>query len=128
MPNIVRFECFEVDLDSGQLRKHGTKLKLREQSFQVLVSLLEHPGRVVTREQLRQRLWRTEVFVDFDNNLNIVVARLREALGDSTAHPRFIETVPKHGYRFLAAVSSPARPPKLVVLPFVNLSGDPAQE
>jgi TolB-like protein/tetratricopeptide (TPR) repeat protein len=136
MPNIVRFECFEVDLDSGQLRKHGVKLKLRDQSFQVLVSLLERPGRVVTREQLRQRLWRNEVFVDFDNNLNIVVARLREALGDSAEHPRFIETLPKHGYRFLAAVSQPmdaaealpARRTKLVVLPFVNLSGDPTQE
>ncbi len=136
MRNIVRFECFEVDLDSGQLRRHGVKLKLRDQSFQVLVSLLEHPGRVVTREELRQRLWRNEVFVDFDNNLNIVIARLREALGDSTEHPRFIETLPKHGYRFLAAVSQPvdaaealpARRAKLLVLPFVNFGGDPAQE
>jgi len=136
MPNIVRFDCFEVDLDSGQLRKRGMRIKLRDQSFQVLVSLLEHPGRVVTREDLRQRLWRDEVFVDFDNNLNIVIARLREALGDSAEHPRFIETLPKRGYRFLATVSElahtaesrPARRAKLVVLPFVNLSGDPAQE
>jgi TolB-like protein/tetratricopeptide (TPR) repeat protein len=136
MPNIVRFGCFEVDLEAGQLRKRGTRVKLRDQSFQVLASLLEHPGRVVTRENLRQRLWRGEVFVDFDNNLNIVVARLREALGDAAEHPRFIETLPKRGYRFLATVSEAApaagdaraRRVRLVVLPFVNLSGDPAEE
>lgn len=136
MPNIVRFDCFEVDLESGQLRKRGIRIKLREQSFQVLASLLEHPGRVVTREDLRRRLWRGEVFVDFDNNLNIVVARLREALGDCAERPRFIETLPKHGYRFLARVSEPAHAVgaavaqrvKLVVLPFVNLSGNPAEE
>lgn len=136
MPNIVRFDCFEVELDSGQLRKRGMKIKLRDQSFQVLASLLEHPGHVVTREDLRRRLWRDEVFVDFDNNLNIVIARLREALGDSAEHPHFIETLPKHGYRFIAdgyesaQASEPERVhrARLVVLPFVNLSGDPAQE
>ena len=136
MPNIVRFDCFEVDLDSGQLHKRGIRIKLRDQSFQVLASLLEHPGGVVTREDLRRRLWREEVFVDFDNSLNIVIARLRQALGDSAEHPRFVETLPKRGYRFLAAVSepahaaetAPARRARLVVLPFVNLSGDPAQE
>ncbi len=122
MPGAVRFGCFEVDLDSGHLLKSGVKLKLRDQSFQVLASLLEHPGRVVTREELRQRLWRNEVFVDFDNNLNGIVARLRETLGDSTRHPRFIETLPKHGYRFIAPVETvPAIPAPEVQ---VNCFGD----
>jgi len=106
MPNSVCFGSFEVDLDSGQLRKSGLKLKMRDQSFQVLASLLEHPGQVVSREELRQRLWRDGVFVDFDNNLNAIIARLREALGDSSEHPRFIETLPKHGYRFIADVTA----------------------
>ncbi len=136
MPNIVRFDCYEVDLPAGQLYKHGTKISLREKSFQVLAALLEHPGEVVTREDLRRQLWREEVFVDFDNNLNTAIARLREALCDSADHPHFIETLPKRGYRFLPRVSEPpetpeparARRAKLAVLPFVNLSGDPAQE
>ncbi len=134
MANIVRFDCFEVHLDSGQLYKRGLRIKLRDQPFSVLASLLEHPGRVVTREELRRRLWRDEVFVDFDNNLNIAIARLREALGDSAERPRFIETLPKHGYRFMAAVDEGSaetggtRRARLVVLPFVNLSGDAAQE
>lgn len=136
MPNIVRFDHFEVDLSAGQLSKRGLKISLREKSFQMLEALLEHPGQVVTREDLRRRLWHEEVFVDFDNNLNTAIARLREALGDSADHPRFIETLPKRGYRFLASVSelprareaSPAKRVKLVVLPFVNLSGDPGEE
>jgi TolB-like protein/Tfp pilus assembly protein PilF len=136
MPNIVCFRSYEVDLSAGQLRKHGVKINLRDQSFQVLEALLEHPGQVVTREDLCRRLWHEEVFVDFDNNLNTAIARLREALCDSADHPRFIETLPKRGYRFLASVSelpragevTPAKRVKLVVLPFVNLSGDPAEE
>ncbi|MBZ5599437.1 MAG: winged helix-turn-helix domain-containing protein [Acidobacteriia bacterium] len=136
MPNIVRFDHFEVDLSAGQLSKRGLKISLREKSFQMLEALLEHPGQVVTREDLRRRLWHEEVFVDFDNNLNTAIARLREALGDSADHPRFIETLPKRGYRFLANVSelprarevTPAKRGKLVVLPLVNLSGDPAEE
>jgi TolB-like protein/tetratricopeptide (TPR) repeat protein len=136
MSKIVRFGCFEADLDSGQLFKRGIRVRLRDQSFQVLESLLRQPGRVVTREELRQRLWRNEVFVDFDNNLNIVIARLREALGDSAEHPRFIETLPKRGYRFLVNIDETLRVhnlerayrARLIVLPFLNLSGDPAQE
>ncbi len=104
MPNIVRFGCFEVDLPSGQLHKHGVRINLRDKSFQVLASLLEHPGKVVPREELHRRLWRDDVFVDFDNNLNTAIARLREALCDSAEHPRYIETLPKRGYRFIAAV------------------------
>lgn len=136
MARIVRFANFEVDFTSGQLYKQGARVGLREQSFQVLASLLEHPGEVVTRDQLRQRLWPAGVFVDFENNLNTAVARLREALGDSTEHPRFIETIPKHGYRFVSSVSdvpcvqagAPAPTARIVVLPFVNLIGDPTQE
>ena len=136
MSTTVRFDCYEVDLPAGQLYKHGIRISLRDKSFQVLAALLEHPGEVVTREDLRRQLWREEVFVDFDNNLNTAIARLREALCDSADHPRFIETLPKRGYRFLESVSEPPRTPeketakraRLAVLPFVNLSGDPAQE
>lgn len=136
MSRIIRFDCFEADLTTGQLRKRGIRVRLREQPFQILACLLEHPGQVVTRDDLRRRLWSDEVFVDFDNGLNIAIARLRAALDDSLEHPRFIETLPKRGYRFIADVyASPlatAEPAKsrvrLVVLPFVNLSGDPAQD
>jgi TolB-like protein len=136
VPHIVRFGSYEADLDCGQLRKRGVRIKLRPQSFQVLKSLVEHPGQVVTREELRRQLWHNELFVDFENNLNTAVAQLRQALGDSAEHSHFIETLPKLGYRFVAAVSEPARAAetaparraKLMVLPFVNLSGDPAQE
>jgi TolB-like protein len=136
MPNTIRFDAYEVDLPAGQLLKHGVKISLRDKSFQVLAALLEHPGQVVTREELQRRLWREEVFVDFDNNLNTAIARLREALGDLAERPHFIETLPKRGYRFLAKISQPpeapvealARRAKLVVLPFVNLSGDSTQE
>ena len=136
MSQVVRFDCFEVDLDAGILRKRGFRIGLRDQPFQVLASLLEHPGQVVTRDDLRRRLWHDDVFVDFDNSLNIAIARLRTVLGDSAEHPRFIETLPRRGYRFIgslsppspAAVPGPVRKPRLVVLPFLNLSGDPAQE
>jgi TolB-like protein len=132
----IRFDCFEVDLASGQLYKRGVRINLREKSFQVLASLLEHPGEVVTRDELYRRLWREEVFVDFESNLNAAIARLREALGDSAEHPRYIETLPKHGYRFLASISETFQPPapsqtpktRLAVLPFVNLSGNAAEE
>jgi TolB-like protein/Tfp pilus assembly protein PilF len=132
----VYFDCFEADLASGQLYKRGVRIPLRAKSFQVLTSLLNRAGEVVTREELRRRLWSQEVFVDFDNNLNTAIARLREALGDSAERPRFIETLPKRGYRFLGTVTEAAssletHPPKrarLLVLPFVNLSGDPSQE
>jgi TolB-like protein len=136
MSSLLRFDCFEVDVAAGQLRKHGIRIGLRDQPFQVLASLLEHPGQVVSREDLRRRLWSDDVFVDFDNSLNIAIARLRTVLGDSAEHPHFIETLPKRGYRFIGELSltpvaeeaGPIRKPRLVVLPFVNLSGDPAQE
>ncbi len=134
MPKLIRFDVFEADLAAGQLRKRGSKVNLREKSFRVLASLLEHPGQVVTREDLHRRLWPDDVFVDFDNNLNAAIAKLRETLGDSAEHPRFIETLPKHGYRFLSKVTEAARVPepapkvRLVVLPFLNLSGIPEKE
>lgn len=132
MPNIVRFDSYEVDLSARQLYKHGIRISLRDKSFQVLASLLEHAGEVVTREDLCHKLWREEVFVDFDNNLNTAIARLREALCDSADHPQFVETLPKRGYRFLASISQAPRPRqdkiRMVVLPFINLSGDPGQE
>ena len=128
---VLRFDCYEVDLHSGELRKRGIRLTLREQSFRVLAALLERPGEIVSREQLHHLLWHGNVFVDLDNNLNTVVAHLREVLCDSAEHPRFIETQPKHGYRFVAEIHGPVRPStrnRLLLLPFVNLSGDPNQE
>jgi TolB-like protein/DNA-binding winged helix-turn-helix (wHTH) protein/Tfp pilus assembly protein PilF len=100
----VRFGVFEADLETCELRKHGLRSKLGEQPFQILAMLLEKPGGLVTREQLRTRLWPSDTFVDFDHGLNNAVMRLREALGDSSDHPHFIETLPRRGYRFLAPV------------------------
>lgn len=105
MSTVVRFDCFQVDLSAGRLLKHGSRVRLRDQSFRVLELLLEHAGEVVTRDELRQRLWPGDVFVDFENSLNTAVGRLREALGDSAEQPRFIETLPRRGYRLLAGVS-----------------------
>jgi TolB-like protein/DNA-binding winged helix-turn-helix (wHTH) protein/Tfp pilus assembly protein PilF len=102
----VRFGAFEVDLPAGQLRKHGMRLKLSEQPFQILALLLASPGEVVPRELLRERLWPSDTFVDFDHGLNNAVMRLREALGDSSDRPRFIETLPRRGYRFIAPIES----------------------
>ena len=126
-PNLIRFHDYEVDLRAGRLHKSGIRIGLREKSFQVLAALLEQPGEVVTREALRQRLWPDDVFVDFENNLNTAVARLRVALNDSAENPRFIETLPKRGYRFVGSLSKPS-PPRLLVLPFANLTGDPGQD
>jgi TolB-like protein/DNA-binding winged helix-turn-helix (wHTH) protein/Tfp pilus assembly protein PilF len=101
----VRFGVFEVDLDSGDLRKQGIRVKLQEQPFQLLQVLLQRPGQVVTREELRQCIWPADTFVDFDSGLNNAVKRLREALGDSADRPSYIETIPKRGYRFIARVN-----------------------
>ena len=102
----TRFGAFEVDLRSGELRKHGFRVKLQAQPFQVLSVLLEHPGDVVTREEFRQKLWPGDTFVDFDTGLNSAVKKLREALGDSAEEPRYIETLPRRGYRFVAHVEN----------------------
>src|SRR6266446_3356059 len=103
--SILRFGVFEVDVSSGELRKQGVRIKLQEQPFHVLAVLLERPGEVVTREELRNQNWPADTFVDFDNSLNTAINKLREALGDSADNPRFIETLPRRGYRFLAPIS-----------------------
>jgi len=101
---LVRFDTFEVDLHSGELRKDGTRLRLAEQPFAVLAVLLGRPGEVVMREELQKKLWPTDTFVDFDRGLNKAINRLRDALGDSAEQPRFIETLPKRGYRFIGNI------------------------
>jgi len=106
----VRFGAFEADFQSGELRKHGLKLRLQDQPFQILAMLLERRGEMVTREELHQRLWPTDTFVDFDHGLNNAINRLREVLGDSADSPRFVETLPRRGYRFIARVDDSAPP------------------
>ena len=101
---IVRFGVFEVDSKAGEVRKHGRRLRLQEKPFHVLEALLEHPGEVVLREELRARLWPADTFVDFDNGLNNAVNKVRAALGDSASVPKYVETVGRRGYRFIAAV------------------------
>src|SRR5258708_33660355 len=101
----VRFGVLEVDLGCGELDKERIKIKLHDQPFQVLAMLLEHPGELVTREQLHQKLWPADTFVDFDVGLNSAIKRLRDALGDSAEEPRYIETLPRRGYRFIAPLA-----------------------
>lgn len=101
----VRFGSFELDLASGELRKSGVKVRLQEQPFQVLRALVAKPGEVVGREELQQRLWPDETFVDFEDGLSTAVRKIRQALGDSASNPRFVETLPKRGYRFVAPIS-----------------------
>jgi TolB-like protein/DNA-binding winged helix-turn-helix (wHTH) protein len=156
-PRLVRFGAFEADVRTGELRKNGVKLKFSGQPFQVLAILLERPGDVVTREELQTRLW-PDTFVDAERNLNTAVNKIREVLGDSAESPRFVETLPRRGYRFIAEVENPLRAASvdsdgkiacgrmaletalpyaegsadgaasIAVLPFVNLSDDKEQE
>src|SRR2546422_2672326 len=100
----LRFGVFEIDLRTGELRKHGQRIRLQEQPFQVLAMLVLYPGEVVTREDLQKRLWSADTFVDFDHGLNKAINKIREALSDSAENPRFVETVARRGYRFLAEV------------------------
>src|SRR5689334_3149030 len=99
--NLIRFAAFEADIQAGELRKQGFKIKLQDQPFQVLIMLVERPGQVVTRDELQKALWSADTFVDFDRGLNKAINRLREALDDSADNPRFIETIPRRGYRFI---------------------------
>src|SRR6266404_699306 len=136
----IRFGVFELDPRSGELLRQGAKVNLQDQPFQVLMLLLERPGEVVTREELSKRLWPEDIFVDFDRGLNKAVNKLRVALRDDAEKPRYIETLPQRGYRFIAPVKNQApirdhlqlQPPprinSLAVLPLDNLSGDPAEE
>src|SRR5215472_7963412 len=136
----LRFGPFEVDSRSGELLRHGTRIDLQDQPFQALVMLLERPGEVVTREDFSKALWPGNTFVDFERGLNKAINKLRAALRDNAEKPRYIETLPQRGYRFVAPVERvalagdglrpqlPVQIDSLAVLPLENLSGDPAQE
>ena len=131
--DFVCFGAFEADLHAGELRKHGLRVRLQDQPFKVLAQLLEHPGEVVTREELRQMLWSADTFVDFDNSLSAAINKIREALEDSADNPRFVETLARRGYRFIAPViGAETRTRKtvksLAILPFENASADPSAE
>src|SRR3954470_3582571 len=104
---VYRFGLFEADARTGELRKQGRPLRLRGRPFDILLLLLERAGDVISRDELRQQLWPADTFVDFDHGLNSAMNRLREALGDSAENPRFIETLPKRGYRFIAPIEVP---------------------
>src|SRR5467141_212963 len=136
---VIHFGVFEADLRAGELRRNGSKVKLQEQPFQILAMLLERPGEIVTREELRARLWSADTFVDFDHGINSAIRRLRDALGDSAENPSLVETLGRRGYRFISAVGfhdsqtllgEPSSPKiqSLVVLPLENLSKDPEEE
>src|SRR5579864_1580364 len=118
---LIRFGVFELDVREGELRKNGLRVRLQKQPFDVLAMLLEHPGEVVGREQLQKRVWPADTFVDFDHGLNKAINKIREALGDSSESPRFVETVARRGYRFLADVkhfdAAPVRSPELTTQP-----------
>src|SRR5579872_2770336 len=101
---VLRFDTFELDVRAGELRKRGTKLRLQGQPLQVLATLLKRPGSLVTREELRAEIWPADTFVDFDHSLHNAVARIRETLGDSAQTPKYVETLPRRGYRFVAEV------------------------
>jgi TolB-like protein/Tfp pilus assembly protein PilF len=130
---VLRFASFELDCRSRELREGARRVRLQDQPFEILRLMLEHPGEVVTREELRQRLWPEGTFVDFEHSLNAAIKRLRAALGDDADDPRFVETVPRRGYRFIAPLNRDqalaAKPlSRLVVLPFSNLSDDSSHE
>src|ERR1700746_1413452 len=107
----VRFAHFEVDFRAGELRKHGRRIRLQDQPLRVLAMLVDRPGEVITREELRLQLWSADTFVDFDHGLNSAVARLRESLNDSAEQPRYVETVPRRGYRFIGTIAVPEAAP-----------------
>jgi TolB-like protein/Tfp pilus assembly protein PilF len=127
---VIHFGVFEIDLRARELRKQGVRIKLQEQPFNLLQMLLEQPGEIVTRDELQKRIWPADTFVDFDQGLNNAIKRLREALSDSPDNPRFIETIPRRGYRFIGLTrsSTPQGIRSLAVLPLENLSRDPEQE
>ena len=112
----IRFGAFEVNLHSGELHQQGQKVKLQEQPFQVLVALLQRPGELVTREELRTKLWPADTFVDFDHSLNAAVKRLRDALGDSADAPVFVETLARRGYRFIGSIDDSPAPGETAIV------------
>src|ERR1700739_2448319 len=107
-PRIVQFGLFELDLVARELRKSGVRIKLQEQPFQILAMLLEHSGEIVTREELKKRIWPEDTCVDFDLSLNSAVKKLRQTLGDDSENPRFVETLYRRGYRFIGSVNGQA--------------------
>src|ERR1700745_2787401 len=109
--SVVRFGTFEVSFESGEIRKEGLRIRVQQQPLKLLQILLERPGEVVSREHLRNQLWANDSFGDFDQAVNIAIGKLRSALGDSADNPRFIETLPKRGYRFIAEVRTLANDP-----------------
>src|ERR1019366_4702508 len=111
----VRVGEFEVDIRAGELRHNGDKIKLQERPFQILAALLLRPGEVVTREEIQQMLWPANTFVDFEHSINTAVKKLREAFGDDPESPRFIETLPRHGYRLIAPAETPRQKRWLVI-------------
>src|SRR5687768_13981220 len=133
----LRFGSFEFDVRLRELRKGQTRIRLQEQPFEILRMMLERPGDVVTREELQRRLWPDGTFVDFEHSLNAAVKRLRAALGDDADNPRFVETLPRRGYRFIGHTRTPDEAgteaaadaiPRVAVLPFTTLSQTAAQE
>ena len=129
-PAIVRFGVFEADIEARELRKQGRRLRLQDQPFSLLIFLLERAGNVVTREELREKLWPADTFVDFDHSLNTAVNKIREVLGDSASSPRFVETVARRGYRFLGevqwqkeadAIAAPQKQPEISASPGPDL-------
>lgn len=125
-PSNVRFGIFEVDLEAGELRRNGTDVKIQDQPFQILATLLARPGQVITRAELRRKIWADHTFVDFERGINKAINRLRDALGDSPEAPRYIQTLARRGYRFIANVERQIR--SIAVLPLENLSGDSGQD
>src|SRR5205085_12659299 len=105
-PRLIRFGVFELDLRSGELQRQGRKVRLEGQPVQVLICLLESPGELVTREELHRKLWAADTFVNFEHGLNAAVKRLRQALHDSADNPRFVQTLPRRGYRFIAPIQA----------------------
>lgn len=125
---VARFGVFELDLSAGELRKNGVRLRLQGQPFQVLALLLERAGHVVTREELQQKLWPSDTFVDFDHSLNTAINKVREALGDSASSPRYVETLARRGYRFIAPVQNEAPSPSATTNSAVSRSAAPRPE
>src|SRR5215469_7435428 len=126
---VIRFGDLEFDVVGGDLCRNGAKLRLQEQPLQVLQILIQRPGEIVPREELRQQIWPSDTFVDFDHGINNAIKRLREALGDMADTPRYIETLPRRGYRFIGKIEQEIpRFRSLAVLPLENLSRDPEQE
>ena len=122
---IFRFGIFEVDSTGGTLTRGGARVKIQEQPFRLLLILLERPGEIVSREELRQRLWPEGTYVDFDGSLNVLLKRLRATIGDDPDNPRFIETIPRRGYRFIAPVAVVQT--KLELTPAARLESGPSK-